>query len=417
MNEKKITGVIVDAGHGGIDSGAVGNGLEEKDLNLQASNYMYKRLNELGIPAKMTRTDDEYLPKNERIERVLDLYNNSPNTILVANHINAGGGEGAEIVYSLKNNSTFADMALNNIGEAGQIKRKVYQRRLPENPNKDYYYILRETGNTEPILVEYGFIDNANDAKKLRNNLEDYVEGVVKAIADYGGYTYYPPGTSGTPNYGTYTVQRGDTLYKIAGMFGVSVADLKRYNNLTSDVLQIGQVLKLGPGATSDDTSTYTVQKNDTLYGIAARFGTTVDLIKKLNKLDSNILYIGQKLLIPSSSNPDIGDNDGSIEDEDYDIYVVKKGDSLWSIATNYGITVDELVNMNNLSSLTLQIGDKLRVPVTGGTSGSKTYIVKKGDTLWSIARENGLTVDELKSLNNLTSNLLSLGQELIVKR
>lgn len=86
-----FVGVIVDAGHGGVDSGAVANGLEEKDLNLQAAKYMYERLRELGIPAKMTRTDDEYLPKNDRIARVKQLYNNSPNTILVANHINAGG--------------------------------------------------------------------------------------------------------------------------------------------------------------------------------------------------------------------------------------------------------------------------------------------------------------------------------------
>lgn len=86
-----FVGVIVDAGHGGVDSGAVGNGMEEKSLNLQAAQYMYDRLRELGIPAKMTRTDDEYLPKSDRIERVLSLYNNNPNTILIANHINAGG--------------------------------------------------------------------------------------------------------------------------------------------------------------------------------------------------------------------------------------------------------------------------------------------------------------------------------------
>ena len=65
--------------------------MQEKDLNLEAAEYMYERLTELGIPAKMTRTNDEYLPKEERIRRVLDLYNNSPNTILVSNHINAGG--------------------------------------------------------------------------------------------------------------------------------------------------------------------------------------------------------------------------------------------------------------------------------------------------------------------------------------
>lgn len=89
--KNNLVGVIVDAGHGGMDSGAIGNGLQEKDLNLQASTYMYNRLRELGIPAKMTRDEDEYLPKNDRIKKVKELYNNSPNTILVANHINSGG--------------------------------------------------------------------------------------------------------------------------------------------------------------------------------------------------------------------------------------------------------------------------------------------------------------------------------------
>ena len=89
----KFEGIIIDAGHGGIDSGAVGNNLEEKDLNLRASKYMYDRLKELGIPVKLTRKEDEYLPKQDRIERVLSLYNNSPGTILISNHINAGGSD------------------------------------------------------------------------------------------------------------------------------------------------------------------------------------------------------------------------------------------------------------------------------------------------------------------------------------
>ena len=68
---------------------------------------------------------------------------------------------------------------MEGIGSQGQLTRKYYQRRLPENPNQDYYFIQRLTGQTEPILVEYGFIDNANDAQKLRNNLVNYVEGAV----------------------------------------------------------------------------------------------------------------------------------------------------------------------------------------------------------------------------------------------
>ena len=91
--ENDFVGVIVDAGHGGIDSGAVGNNLLEKDLTLKASNYMYDRFQELGVPVKITREEDIYLPKQDRINKVLSLYNNSTNTILISNHINAGGGD------------------------------------------------------------------------------------------------------------------------------------------------------------------------------------------------------------------------------------------------------------------------------------------------------------------------------------
>lgn len=83
--------------HGGIDSGAVGNNLQEKDLTLQASLYIYNRLQELGIPVKITRTTDEYLPKELRIKKVKELYNDSPNTILISNHINAGGADGQSV--------------------------------------------------------------------------------------------------------------------------------------------------------------------------------------------------------------------------------------------------------------------------------------------------------------------------------
>ena len=90
MDETKKK-IIIDAGHGGIDGGASGNDLIEKDLNLKISLYMLNRFNELGIPAKMTRNNDEYLPKTERVNRVKELYNDEPNVILISNHINAGG--------------------------------------------------------------------------------------------------------------------------------------------------------------------------------------------------------------------------------------------------------------------------------------------------------------------------------------
>ena len=67
--------------------------MKEKDLTLEAAKYMFNRLEDLGINAVMTRTDDEYLPKRDRINRILSLYNNDPNTLIISNHINAGGSD------------------------------------------------------------------------------------------------------------------------------------------------------------------------------------------------------------------------------------------------------------------------------------------------------------------------------------
>lgn len=397
MNEKKVVGVVVDSGHGGTDPGAISGNLKEKELTLKASNYMYNRLKELGIPVVATKLTDENISRTERLKRANAAFNGNPNAILISNHINSGGGEGAEIIYPLRNNDTLATMALNNIGAAGQKKRKVYQRRLPEDPSKDYYYIIRETSPMQSLLVEYGFIDNAADQKKLQNNLEDYVEGVVKAIADYGGYKYTPPG-SNTTEY-VYTVVRGDTLSQIASKFNTTVEAIKRLNNLTSDLLQIGQKLKIPTPTTL--TETYTVQKGDTLYGIARKYNITVDELKSLNNIVGNNLYVGQELRVPA-----IQTND------EYEIYTVVKGDSLWLISQRYDVTVDDLIEINNLENADLQIGDKLKIPKT---NSKKTYTVKKGDSLWSIAKEFNVSVEELKIANSLTSNLISVGQVLII--
>ena len=413
MNDSNIK-IIIDPGHGGLDGGATGNNLIEKDLNLKSSLYMYDRFNELGIPVKITRDSDEYLPKTERVERVKSLYNNEPNVILISNHINAGGGEGAEVVYSLKNDSTLAQSVLNNIGEAGQIKRKIYQRRLPENPNKDYYYILRETGNLEPILIEYGFIDNINDASKLKNNLEDYAEAVVKAVTEYAGYNYVKPGEIIDINKEIYIVKRGDTLYSIARDNNISVAELKNINNITNNTIYVGQELylknKIVEEEPSENDDIYVVKKGDTLYSISKKLNISIDTLKALNKLNTNEIYVGQQLILSNDKNT-----------EEYDVYTVKKGDSLWSISKKYDISVKELIELNNLNNLTLQINQKLEVPKTiivePEENDTEIYIVEKNDTLWSISRKFNISVNELKELNNLTSNLLSIGQELKIKR
>ena len=90
MNNK-LTGVVIDPGHGGNDSGARGNNELEKDYSLKISKYMYDRLKELGIPVYITRDTDSTLTPTERVNKVVNAFGNDPNVIVISNHLNAGG--------------------------------------------------------------------------------------------------------------------------------------------------------------------------------------------------------------------------------------------------------------------------------------------------------------------------------------
>ena len=319
--------------------------------------------------------------------------------IILFNHNKdtSGGGEGAEVIYALRNNDTLSNLVLQELANEGQIIRKAYQRRLPSDTSKDYYFMQRNTGITEPITVEYGFLDTEADAEKLKNNYIDYVEAVVRAVLQYIGYT-------DTAN-NTYTVQKGDSLWSIAKKYNTTVEELKAANNLSSNLLSVGQILKIPTiQETPGNYTVYTVQKGDTLYKIANEYGLTVDNLIEYNNLSSTNLTIGQKLLIPNEI----------INESEYDTYVVKAGDSLYRIAINYNTTVDNLMDINNLSTNLLSIGQKLLVPKkTNQSANDFNYVVKLGDTLYSIANKYNTTVDEIKQLNNLTSNLLNVGQTL----
>ena len=347
MDERAIKKVVLDSGHGGEDPGTIANGITEKDYTLKISEYIHNRLDEMGVPNKMTRTSDVTLTPSERPKKVQSFYGNGSDVIVVSNHINAGGGDGAEIIYALRNNDTFARKIANEFENAGQNVRKYYQRRLPSNPAKDYYYIMRDTPNNETVIVEYGFADSTgDDISQLKNNWEKLAEAVTKAIVEYAGGKYVAPIDS---NY--YTVKSGDSLWSISKKFGITVDELKNANNLSSNLLSVGQNLII-PGkeaqATSDE---YVVKKGDTLYSIARTYNTSVDKLKEINNLTSNALAIGQVLKLPSSNA------------SENVVYTVKKGDSLYSIAREYGTTVDAIKKLNNITSNTLSIGQKLLLP------------------------------------------------------
>lgn len=219
-----------------------------------------------------------------------------------------------------------------------------------------------------------------------------------------------------------YTVKKGDSLYEIAKKYNTSVDAIKRYNNLTTNNLSIGQKIRIPCNIEDNDDTvmpkyiSYTVKAGDNLYNIAKKYNTTVDKIKRDNNLQSNNLTIGKILLIEDTS------DQSTIEEcfgEEYEApssnitYTVQKGDSLYSIANKYNTTVNEIKSLNNLTSNNLSIGQQLRIPTNA--SGNITYTVQKGDNLYSIARKYNTTVNEIKRKNNLTSNDLSIGQQLII--
>ena len=283
----------------------------------------------------------------------------------------------------------------------------------------------------------------------------------------------------------TYTVKSGDTLYGISNQFGVSVTELAELNGITGSNLQIGRVLKIPSksGTNPDTMFMYTVKSGDTLYSIARKYNTTADKIISLNYLKSPNLKIGQVIRIPEMYTkeedmimPDfinyvikkgdtiysiaknnnvsvdtiLKDNNleannlivgktikirvpsngvGAVEEcfgesyipaneplQNYINYIVKKGDSLYKIANNYNTSVSAIMKLNNLTTNNLNIGQTLKIPTSNGSMPTtQTYIVQRGDSLYSIARKFNTTVNSIKQKNNLNSNLLSIGQKLII--
>ena len=222
----------------------------------------------------------------------------------------------------------------------------------------------------------------------------------------------------------TYTVKPGDTLYGISNQYGVSVVDLANLNNVTASTLRVGQVLTIPTtsGTNPDNMFMYTVKKGDSLYSIASKYNTTVNELINLNNLKSTNLSIGQILRIPETYT-----KEEDMVIPEYTSYTVKKGDNLYSIARANNVDVDTIIRDNNLSNTNLNIGQVLKIrtnnevieecfgsdytpPVDTSTT---TYTVKRGDSLYTIANRYNTSVDNIKSLNNLVTNNLSIGQVL----
>ena len=224
----------------------------------------------------------------------------------------------------------------------------------------------------------------------------------------------------------TYIVKKGDTLWGISNQFGVSVTELARINNVTANTLKVGQQLII-PSKSGDNPSNmfiYTVKKGDSLYSIANKYNTTVSKIIDINNLTNTNLSIGQQLRIPENY------TEGELVLPNFKNYIVKKGDNLYTIAKEFNVTVNDIIKDNSLTSTNLSVGQNLKIRVNNEESvvveecfgeeyipnindsiSTISYTVKKGDSLYSIAKTYDTTVNDIINLNNLKSNILNIGQ------
>lgn len=235
-------------------------------------------------------------------------------------------------------------------------------------------------------------------------------------------------------------IRRGETLGLIAAKYGVSVNQLRDWNNISGNKILSGTNLRIYPDGTSNTVAVnetkntvsknniykYKVKKGDNLSEISEKFGVSVNQIKKWNNISSNNIAAGKTLKIyNSTSNPSYGDNTTK-NSSNVNYYKIKSGDSIGSIAEKYGVKVSDIRNWNNISGNKILAGSTLKIYSDANVNdipnettnknvktNQQSYIVKSGDSLYSIAAKNNTTVAKLKSINNLTSNNIKSGQKL----
>lgn len=321
---------------------------------------------------------------------------------------------------------------------------------LEDDGSGEYYQIqdaFRRYDNYGESLTDYAsLLTGDNDVNNWRYN---FYSG-----ARYSNTNSYQDATAHlTGRYATDT-RYGDKLNRI-----IAENNLTQYDFASSDkpvsVVPSTPESNTGSNEAGSIAGTYTVKAGDGFWGIARRFGTTVEALKAANGTTSNLIHPGQVIKLPGNSTivekpstpPTNSDNTSENTEAITSVggsYTIKRGDGLYAIARKHGMTLNQLKSLNGLSSNLIHPGQVLKVsgatqgntetsnntsPNTdstntkpteptnngGSTNTSGSYLVKASDGLYRIAVNHGMSLNQLKALNGLSSNLIHPGQVLKV--
>ncbi len=273
------------------------------------------------------------------------------------------------------------------------------------------------------------------------NNLRDdnLIAGSQIKIYDRENAPAYGDNTAKTTETVIYhTVKSGEILEKIANKYDVSADDIRTWNNVKGNTIYAGSRLKIYSDAVSETAAprssskkkgtntTHTVKTGETLGSIAEKYGVSVADLRENNGVSGSNIRAGQVLTIETDAAPAKSTAKPAKTTSKKTSYVVRKGDVLSDIAIEMGVSVEELKKANKLSSDNIKVGQRLVAPkeasskkktATTENSKQKSYVVKSGDTLGGIAVKFGITVAQLKKLNGLKDENIRPKQKLVVSK
>jgi len=276
-------------------------------------------------------------------------------------------------------------------------------------------------------------------SRHIRRETKDYVPRFIAATLIAQNPTAYGFSTPGGDRheFEEVLITKRVHLSAVTQQTGIPVEELQRLNpelrrSIVPSLTAPGYYLKVPLGMASlveelhpalavwsqpppPSTEWHTVRRGESLSVVAKRFGMKVRQLKDMNNLRSNIIRVGTKLRVR-------GGVDDDYADTELTWYRVRSGDSLGSIASRFRISVNSLMGLNNLSSHIIHPGDRLRVkgkPTVNPPSAndSKWYKVRRGDSLWTIAQQFRVSVNDLRALNNLSSSIIQAGRMLLVSQ